>query len=128
MTSEQRQKIRFTGKRTGLESIMVKGVGRVEAGQQIEVDADLAERWTTEMPMADGKMGSDFSKIGSPYKLDSEEVAEHDEKQRERLADQPETEGETVEEFAESRQDLIDAQPAPQPSENVAPSGDKKKG
>lgn len=107
MASEQRQRVRFTGKRTGLESIAVKGIGRVAKGEQIEVSVEEADRFTAELPMRDDKVGSDFVTVGEPFKVDADEVALHEERQREKLAAKASddaVEGETVEEFADDRE------------------------
>lgn len=86
MAKEQRQRVRFTGKRTGLAAISIKGVGVVEKGDTIEVSEDEAEAWTTDLPMRDGKEGSDWTKVGSVYKLDEGEVAQKRMMQREKFA------------------------------------------
>jgi hypothetical protein len=86
MPSEQRQKVKFTGKRTGLEAIRVKGYGLVEKGQTIETSVEEAERWTTPHPTRDGSSASDFSKVGGSYKKSEEKVAATEEAQREKLA------------------------------------------
>jgi len=89
------QRVRFTGKRTGLETIAVKGIGRVSVGQTIEVSEEEAENWTAPVPMRDGKEGSDFVKVGGPFKVDRNEVMNRRVSQREKLDskaedDQPE--------------------------------------
>lgn len=85
MASQERQKVKFTGNRTGLEAIGLAGYGIVKVGDTIEVDADVAERWTEKLPMADDKMGSDFTKMGGSYKVKDEDVDAHEQKQREKL-------------------------------------------
>lgn len=68
------QRVRFTGKRTGLESIAIKGYGRVSQGQTIEVTAEEAERYTAKLPMRNGEEGSDFSKVGGEFEVDKSDV------------------------------------------------------
>lgn len=87
MASEQRQRVRFTGKRTGLDSVAIKGIGRVYKGDQFEASVEDADRWTEELPMADGKLGSDFAKVGDSFKAGSDEVAAVEEKQRDKQAE-----------------------------------------
>jgi hypothetical protein len=82
--SEQRQKVRFTGKRTGRDSMPVKGVGVIEVGDVIEVSAEDAERWTTELPMRDGEMKADFVKVGGPVTVTDENASARNEVQREK--------------------------------------------
>lgn len=86
MATEKRQRVRFTGKRTGLESIAIKGIGRVHQGDVIEVSLDEAERWTEEVPMRDDKVGSDWVKSGGPISVDADELPERIQKQQEKLA------------------------------------------
>lgn len=85
MATEKRQKVRFTGKRTGLESITIKGIGPVSAGQQIEVPLEQAERWTQPLPTGDGKEASDFALVGEPFSVDEDEGLEHTLAQREKF-------------------------------------------
>ena len=87
MASEQRQKVRFTGKRTGLEATRVPGHGIVKVGDVIEVSAEQAERWTADVPMRDDKEGSDWAKSGGSYKQSTEKTQEKELKARETLAD-----------------------------------------
>lgn len=63
MASKTRQLVRFTGERTGLESIRIKGVGQILVGQEFEVSREEADRLTTLLPMRGGKTGSDFKKV-----------------------------------------------------------------
>lgn len=112
--SEQRQRVRFTGKRTGRDSMPIKGVGVVEKGDVIEVSLEEAERWTEELPTRDGETASDFVKVGGTREVDEDKVAARRELQREKgsesraeyAPDVPEAhethpETGTVEEFAE---------------------------
>lgn len=96
MTSEQRQRVRFTGKRTGLKSIAVKGVGVVHQGDVIEVSLEEAERWTEPVPMRDGEKGTDWTKSGGPLKVDADEVAERRLKQQEKIAAKADVEAEDL--------------------------------
>jgi hypothetical protein len=66
--SETRQRVRFTGKRTGREDMPIPGFGVVARGDVIEVSTEQAERWTTPLPGPDGKMLADFAKQGGPTK------------------------------------------------------------
>lgn len=107
MAREKRQRVRFTGKRTGLEAIVIKGVGVVSQNQQIEITVEQADRWTTPLPMADDKEGTDWITVGEPFSVDEDEAAEREEEQREKLvakatADEPKDEGPTVEEEAKA--------------------------
>ena len=86
MATEKRQRVRFTGKRTGLEAIQIKGIGLVHVGDVIEVSEEEAERWTTLLPMRDGKEGADFVKSGGPTSVDEDDVAEREQKQFEKFA------------------------------------------
>jgi hypothetical protein len=86
MATEKRQRVRFTGKRTGLESIAIKGIGIIQQGDVIEVSLEEAERWTAELPMRDDKTGSDFVKSGGPISVDKDEVAQRLLKQQEKIA------------------------------------------
>lgn len=86
MASRERQKVKFTGKRTGLEAIAIKGIGRVEAGETIEIDSELAEQWTQKLPMRDDKTGSDWSKVGGSFSVSEDEVSGRELKQREKVA------------------------------------------
>lgn len=85
--SDQRQRVRFTGKRTGREDMPVKGIGIVTVGDVVEVSLDEAERWTTELPMADGKEAADFVKVGGPVSVDESKASARDEAQREKMAE-----------------------------------------
>jgi len=60
MSNDEAQHIMFTGERTGLEAIGVKGHGTVSIGDVIEVPAEQAARWTALLPMRDGKEGTDW--------------------------------------------------------------------
>jgi hypothetical protein len=88
MSSDEYQKVRFTGKRTGLDAIRVKGY------QSIEVSVDQAEAWTTPLTTGDGKEASDFVKVGGTVKRTAEEVEEQKQATQERLAER--AEGETL--------------------------------
>jgi hypothetical protein len=94
MSSDEYQKVRFTGKRTGLDAIRVKGYGLVHQGQSIEVSVDQAEAWTTPLTTGDGKEASDFVKVGGTVKRTAEEVEEQKQATQERLAER--AEGETL--------------------------------
>lgn len=85
MASTKRQKIRFTGKRTGLEATRVPGFGVISKGETIEVDADVAERWAVDQPTRDGKMASDWTTVGSSFKQDEAKTQEKELKQRTKL-------------------------------------------
>jgi hypothetical protein len=69
------QRIRFTGGRTHLESVSIKGIGRIAVGQTIEVSLDEAERYTTMLPTRDGE-ATDFEKVGGEYAVAQSEIAE----------------------------------------------------
>lgn len=60
------QKVRFTGKRTGLDAYVIPNVGRVGLGDTVEVDEETADQWTRPLPTADGSEKSDFEKVGKP--------------------------------------------------------------
>lgn len=85
MTDIERQRVKFTGKRTGMDGIFILGYGIVQKGQTIEVDASVAERWTTPGAMNDGTEASDWTKVGEEIKRNPDEAAESDQRQRERL-------------------------------------------
>lgn len=86
------QRVRFTGKRTGLESIVVKGFGRVHTGQTFEVLVPVAEQYTAPLPMRDGKEGSDFAKVGDEFSVPESELVERREAVMARLAERRESE------------------------------------
>lgn len=65
MANDNLQRIRFTGHRTGMTTMSVKGHGAVSQGDVIEVSSEQAERWTTPLPMRDGKEGSDWTTASS---------------------------------------------------------------
>lgn len=81
------QRVRFTGKRTGLASIVVDGYGRVSVGNVIEVTVDEAERYTAKRLMRDGKEAADFSKVGGEFSVDKSEVMDRRFAAQERMAD-----------------------------------------
>jgi len=86
MATEERQRVKFTGDRTGMEAISVPGIGLVEKGDTIELLADEAEAYTAELPMADGKTGSDFKAVGEVYKVDLDEEAAKQQAEAEKAA------------------------------------------
>jgi hypothetical protein len=114
--NEMRQKVRFTGKRTGLERLAIKSFGLVEVGDIIEVDGDVAERWLQELPTADGKTASDFAAVepsdehsdaeedDQPFVApEADEMAEADEADEEDEADETTVKGKKAENPARSR-------------------------
>lgn len=139
MPNQERQRVRFTGKRTGMEAIAIKGVGVVAVGDVIEISADEAEAWTTDLPMRNGETGSDWAKVGGVYDADDEKVARRMMKQQEKLSANAEeylpaevnTEAAhetapdhgTVEEYAE----VVTAEPAEEADDKKS-SGKGKKG
>jgi len=125
MASEERQKVRFTGKRTGLEATRVKGYGVITQGDTIEVSAEEAERFTTPQPMADGKEAADFTKVGGSYKRDEDTVAATEEKQREKLAEN--YEAPEVDEAHKSNPQGGTAEEEAEVQEAVAAEDEKKK-
>lgn len=112
MATEMRQKVRYTGKRTGLQAMSLGVYGVVSVGDTVEVTEDEAERWSTELPMADGKMGSDFTKVGDAFKRDEDEVPAKDEATKE--AHLP-----TLEEAAPEQAAREAAAPKPDPAPAV---------
>lgn len=125
MASEERQKVRFTGKRTGMEAIRIKGFGLVQQGDIIEVSAETAERYTAPQPTGDGKEASDFSKVGGSYKRDEEAVAATEGKQREKAA--AAEEAPEVEEAHESNPQGGTAEEEAEVLATVADEDEKKK-
>ena len=103
MASTERQKVRFTGKRTGLDAIRVRGYGIVSKGEIIEIDADQADEWTAELPMRDGKTGSDWANSGASYKQSEEKTQEKEFKLREKLAEDIDPEVEMAHPTGETR-------------------------
>lgn len=88
MASTKRQKVRFTGKRTGMEAIRVSGYGIVAKGETIEIDAEQADRWTEELPMRDGKTATDWTAVGGSFKESDEKIQEKEMKRREKVAEE----------------------------------------
>lgn len=84
------QRVKFTGKRTGLDSIAVKGYGRVPVGATIEVTADEAERYTAKLPTSDGE-ASDFTKVGGEFEVEKSEVMNRRMASRDKLDNDEET-------------------------------------
>ena len=70
------QRVRFTGDRTGLAAIAVKGFGQVVVGQVIEVTEAEAERYTALLPTRTKPL-SDFKLVGSSYAVSAAEAQEH---------------------------------------------------
>lgn len=115
--TEQRQRVRFTGKRTGRADMPIPGIGIVQRGDVIEVSAEEAERWTADLPGPDGKDVSDFVKVGGAIKVSEENAEGRSMAQREKIskrageddyapdvpvAHEADEDSGTVEEFAEA--------------------------
>jgi len=84
MAKTERQKLRFTAKRTGKEQMQVPGIGVISKGQEIEVDAEVAERYLAVRGPNDE---SDWTVVGEQFKVDEEAAAAKDLRQAERAAD-----------------------------------------
>lgn len=86
MAKQKYQKVRFTGKRTGMESIAIPGVGIINQGDSITVNEDIANRWLAiERVDDDGKSTVDWTPSGNASTLSDEEFAEISGKERERI-------------------------------------------
>jgi len=78
------QKVRFTGKRTGLEQIPIPGVGIVAKGDTITIPAEQAKRW---LAVTNADETSDWAESGSAFSADEAEATEQAGKEREKLAE-----------------------------------------
>lgn len=79
MSNDEMRQIKFTGERTGLTGFAVRGHGVLAPGDVIEVPAEQAERWTTQLPMRDGESGSDWAYADGDATNQPDEVDEPDE-------------------------------------------------
>lgn len=79
-----RQKVRFTGTRTGNEAQLVPGIGLVRKGQQIELGEEEARAFAQLHPAAGGVLASDFELVGEPFDADADAIAEVQDRQASR--------------------------------------------
>lgn len=114
MSEITRQKVRFTGKRTGMDAMFILGLGIVSKGQIIELDSDVAQRWAEPLDTGDGAQASDWTLSGDEITRTPEEALESNFKQQEKLIEHAHPAIEVVEVVKESAPEkLVDAKDKP---------------
>jgi hypothetical protein len=87
MSEIERQRIKFTAKRTGMDAAFIPGFGVIRKGQVIELDKTEADRWTADLPVGDDQFQSDWSPVGDSFTRTDDEVVEANQRVREHLID-----------------------------------------